>query len=212
MSAESAKLTDRQRRSRQRLRKAYGIGLLVLILAALICSDHVGLFGRVPTDDLERYDGQTFWCAEVVDGDTLDIGIPDPTNDRKNTRIRLWGVDTPELERDGRPPEHFAEEAAYLAHHLANGKQLTLRLVPGRTRGGYDRLLAYVTLPDGQMLNQLLIETGAGYADPRFDHDLMDKFLDLQDAAMEQRIGLWAEITEDQLPDYWQGKLRLPTD
>ena len=183
--------------------------MLLLIVAALICSDHVGLFGRAPTDDLERYDGQTFWCVKVIDGDTLDVGIPDPDHDSRTTRIRLWGINTPELGKDGREPEHFALEAAYLAHELADGKQVTLHLVPGRTRGGYERLLAYVILPDGRMLNRVLIETGAGYADPRFDHDLMEEFLALQDAAMAQRIGLWAEITEDKLPHYWQGKLDL---
>ena len=210
MSQEPAKLTDRQRRSRQRLQKACGIGLLLLIVAALICSDYVGLFGRTPKGDLERYDGETFWCVNVVDGDTFDINLPDRTTTRNRTRVRLWGVDTPELGKDNRPPEHFALEAAYLAHELASGKQLTLQLVPDRTRGEYDRLLAYVVLPDGRMLNRVLIETGAGYADPRFPHDLMDEFLALQNAAMAQRIGLWADITEDRLPDYWQGKLDLP--
>ncbi|MHC4985937.1 MAG: thermonuclease family protein, partial [Planctomycetota bacterium] len=192
MSPEPAKLTDRQRRSRQRVRRVYGIALLIVIVVILVCSDHVGLFGRAPKDDLGRYDGQTFWCVKVIDGDTLDVNIPDPTNDHKTTRIRLWGVNTPELGKDGRPPEYFALEAAYLAHELADGKQLTLHLVPGHTRGGYERLLAYVILPDGRMLNRVLIETGAGYADPRYEHDLMAEFLALQDAAMAQRIGLWA--------------------
>ena len=43
-------------------------------------------------------------------------------------------------------------------------------LLPHRTRDKFGRLLNYVYLPDGRMLNRVLIEEGPGFADPRFNH------------------------------------------
>ena len=58
--------------------------------------------GDVPVDDqrtqsdLGRYDRKSFTVVRVIDGDTLDIDIADSTGNWKTTRVRLWGVDTPE--------------------------------------------------------------------------------------------------------------------
>ena len=45
-------------------------------------------------NDLQKYHEKIFTVVNVMDGDTIDIDIPDGKYDR--TRIRLWGVDTPE--------------------------------------------------------------------------------------------------------------------
>jgi len=44
--------------------------------------------------DTEKYHGKTFTVSNVVDGDTIDIDVPD--GEYEHTRIRLWGIDTPE--------------------------------------------------------------------------------------------------------------------
>ena len=46
------------------------------------------------TYDVRKYHGKTFTVVNAVDGDTIDINIPDGKYEQ--TRIRLWGVDTPE--------------------------------------------------------------------------------------------------------------------
>jgi endonuclease YncB( thermonuclease family) len=181
----------------------------VLVIGAM-AADRLGVFGLAPPDDLARYDQQTFRVVHVVDGDTLDVGIPDGT--RSTTRVRLWGVDTPELARNDRPADPFGPEARRFTRKLADGQPVTLRLEARRTRGRYGRLLAYVLLPDGRMLNRLLVEQGYAYADPRFEHSLKRQFASLQKRAIRRRVGLWAEITRRELPSYYRQSLRLPAE
>ena len=51
--------------------------------------------GQQPlADDILKYHSKSFLVIKVVDGDTIDIDVPDEPYD--HTRIRLWGVDTPE--------------------------------------------------------------------------------------------------------------------
>ena len=71
--------------------------------------------------DFEKYHAKTFTVAGVVDGDTIDIDIPDGRN--KTTRIRLWGVDTPETKNPKLGVMYFGPEAADFTKKLATKTQ-----------------------------------------------------------------------------------------
>ena len=211
MPAPSAKLTGRQRRLRRGLRKTVWFAVAAPVIISLVVADRAGLFGARPLDDRAKYEGVACRVVRVVDGDTLDVDIPDGPN--AHTRIRLWGVDTPEAHRPYTPVQHFAPEASDFTERLTMGREVTLRLEPARrTRDNpeYNRLLAYVILPDERMLNRLLVAQGYGYADPRYQHTFMDDFLDLQDQAHAAGRGLWANPNPDHLPDYLPPKLTRP--
>ena len=202
-----------RRRRRQALRRAIKLGAVALAVALMVLADRVGLFGRGPESDSETYNRGTFRVTHVVDGDTLDVDTPDTLTGRATTRVRLWGVDTPETVKPGSAVEHFGPEASDFTERLCQGKTVRLELVAGKTRGKYGRLLAYVTLPDGKMLNAELIERGFGYADPRFTHPRLGEFGDLQRKAMRGRKGLWKNVRPDDLPYYYRTgphKLTLP--
>ena len=98
----------------------------------------------------------------VIDGDTIDVTIAGRTE-----RVRLLGIDTPEIAHDaftGRPANHaecLGDEAS----------ALTGRLIPAGTtvrlerdivgRDDYGRLLAYVyRTNDGLFVNEHLVRTG----------------------------------------------------
>ncbi len=209
MPRQHPKLTDTQRRRRYLIRRLTRLLLIVAAVAAVAVADRCGVFGRQPTADRAAYDGRTVTCVKVVDGDTLDVDLPNGRH--ATTRIRLWGVDTPETVKEDTPVQHFGPEATALTKQLVLDKPVTLRLEPnGNTRGKHGRLLAYVILPDGRMLNRVLLETGHAYADPRYDHHLRGEFLDLQNRARKKRLGLWASVTPADLPYYWRDKLELP--
>ena len=157
---------------------------------------------------MEKYDGKTFLVVNVVDGDTLDVGVPDGKFGR--TRIRLWGVDTPETVKPNTPPQHFGLEASEFVKRTCQDETVTLRLEPRQTRDKHNRLLAYVILSDGRMLNRALIEAGYGYADLRFRHKHMTEFKRLQREAKQARRGLWKNPTNSDLPYYYRDKLKLP--
>jgi len=211
MATPPAKLTRQQRRRRRLLRRAARLAVAAIVVIALVLADRAGLFGRRPLDDRARYNGATCRVVRVIDGDTLDVNIPDGRYD--HTRIRLWGVDTPETVHPDKPTQHFGPEASAMTRQLALDEHVTLRLEPtGRTRDNkeYNRLLAYVILPDGRMLNRVLIAQGYGYADPRYDHQFAADFAKVQAGARQGRLGLWWAVTNDDLPFYYHNKLELP--
>ena len=188
-------------------RKAVWTLLTVALLAGLIAADRAGVFGRRPLPDEAKYDGKAFHVVRVIDGDTIDINVPD--GKYPHTRIRLWGVDTPETVKPDTPVQHFGPEASRFTKRACSSRQVTLRLERRDLRDRYERLLAYVILPDGRMLNRVLIEEGYGYADPRFEHTHQREFRKAQDAARTAGRGLWKDVTDADLPYYYRGKLAL---
>ena len=141
--------------------------------------------------------------VRVVDGDTLDVRIGGRVE-----RVRLIGVDTPEVheseklyrdaERSGRDVETIralgARASEFVKGLVHPGDTVTLEF-DWQRRGKYGRLLAYVYLPDGRMLNEVIICSGYGMAYTRFPfrQDLMDRFLACQRKARAKGLGLWAE-------------------
>ena len=85
--------------------------------------------------------------VRVVDGDTADAG--------RRRQVRFLGIDAPEMERDGRPAEFMAHKSKDFVAELIQGK--TVRLEYDRERyDRYGRLLAYLFLPDGAMVNAVV--------------------------------------------------------
>jgi micrococcal nuclease len=125
-------------------------------------------------------------CIRVVDGDTIIIrqGTNEPV------RVRLIGVDTPESVRPESPVEYFGKEAAAFTRRMARGKEVRLEFDQERY-DKYDRLLAYVFLPDGKMLNQEIIRQGYGHVFQKFPFKYRRNFRKLEREARENKRGLW---------------------
>lgn len=157
----------------------------------------------IAVDDWSRYHDRSFRVARVVDGDTLDIEAPD--GDKPVTRIRLWGVDTPETGHGRLPLMHYGPEATAFAKKTLDGRRVHIVLSPKRTRGKYGRLLAYVFLRrGGRMFNEMLLQEGYAYADLRFKHHYFDRFKSLEKLARKAGVGLWAKVTLDKMPPWKQ--------
>lgn len=154
-------------------------------------------------DDFTKYHTRVFTVVKVVDGDTLDINLPD--GKYKTTRIRLLGVDTPETVKPNAPVMHYGTEASAFAKKTAMHQQVTILLDQiSPTRDKFGRLLAYIKLPDGRILNEVLIKEGYGYADLRFKHSFFKSYAQLMYKAQKNKIGLWKEVRFDQLPPWLQ--------
>lgn len=195
-----------------RYRKACIIALCLSIGTVFIWIDRSSLHHRrrghpkseeqARAYDLEKYNRKIFTIVKIVDGDTIDIDIPDANKD--STRIRLWGIDSPETQSRYNSVMYFGPEAAEFAEKSALGKQITVYLEEHSTRGKYGRLLAYVQLPDSRFLNEVLLSEGFAYADRRFRHSLYQKYKQLESSARRQQKGLWANVTREQLPEWLQ--------
>ena len=188
--------------------------LCLLLLVVLIWLDHSPVSRRWQSQpqtseqatalDFKKYHAKTFTILNVVDGDTIDIDVPDGNGNY--TRIRLWGVDTPETKNPKTGEMYFGPQAAEFTTELVLGKQVTVYLEEHRTRGYYGRLLAYVQLPDGRLLNEILLTGGFAYADLRFRHSFYNKYKQLEATARSGKKGLWEKVTREQLPEWLQRK------
>ncbi len=188
--------------------------LCLLLAAAFVLLDHSQIrrsWQFLPKSseeakgrDFEKYHGKTFTVLKVVDGDTIDIDVP---NGKYNhTRIRLWGIDTPETKNPETGIMYFGPEAADFTTKSALQKQVTVYLDEADTRDKYKRLLAYIKLPDGRFLNEALLAEGFAYADVRFRHSFYQKYQQLEAAARSQKKGLWLKVTPEQMPKWLRKK------
>lgn len=90
-------------------------------------------------------------CAvsRVIDGDTFVC-----TAHGESYKVRLIGCDTPEL-----PTPEGIEAKEYVEEIMPVGTIVRLELDVG-TYDRYQRILAYVYLPSGDMLNEVLLREG----------------------------------------------------
>ena len=153
--------------------------------------------------DEARYHAQTFSVIRVDDGDTLDIDAPEAG--ARCTRVRLLGIDAPEMGAPDEPQVFFAGEAATYARRFVQGMDVTVYLDEnGPSRGKYGRLLAYIEMADGRFLNELLVSEGYAYADLRFKHSYYHNYRQLEASARALRKGLWDRVSPEQWPSWRQ--------
>jgi micrococcal nuclease len=177
-------------------------------LAMLGAADRAGFFGRAARGDWETYEGRTVRVSRVIDGDTVEVDLPDRGSAR--TRVRLIGVDAPETVHPDRPPGYFGRRASRYLRELLSGREVRLELDRCQLRDRHGRLLAYLALPDGTDVSERLIATGHGYAYPVYRHPRLSRYRQVQKEAMAAGAGLWAGVRETDLPHYYRGRLRLP--
>lgn len=186
-----------------------GRAVLALALAlGVVCARSP----RAPAgSDAARYHDRVFRVVRVVDADTLDIAAPD--GQRPVTRIRLWGVDAPEIAHGTEPDMYFGPQARTFAAQTLTGRDVQVVLSPMRTRDKFGRLLAYVFLDrGGPMFNELLLTEGFAYADGRFDHHYSDRFRRMERQASGSGAGLWTNVSLDKMPPWRQRFERTPKD
>lgn len=127
--------------------------------------------------------------VEVIDGDTVVVRMGEVTE-----HVRLLGIDTPEIAHHGQPGDCFGAEAAIRTAELLPAGT-TIRLARDvEARDMYDRLLAYVLTPDGNMVNlQLAAEGYARELTMTPNTRVADHVAAAVDRARDASLGLWAQ-------------------
>lgn len=124
--------------------------------------------------------------VNVVDGDTIDVTV-----DGVEYRVRYIGIDTPETVHPTRGVEPYGKEASVRNVQLVEGKTVYLEKDVSET-DQYGRLLRYVWLEDGSMVNETLVAEGyAQVATYPPDVRYTDRFTELQRVARAEGRGLW---------------------
>ncbi|MGQ9556206.1 MAG: thermonuclease family protein [Anaerolineae bacterium] len=124
--------------------------------------------------------------VEVVDGDTIKVSIGGVIY-----TVRYIGMDTPETKHPNKPIEWMGPEAASANEALVGGQTVYLEKDVSET-DQYGRLLRYVWLTDGRMVNEELVRQGyAQVSTYPPDVRYVDRFLRAQREAREAGRGLW---------------------
>jgi micrococcal nuclease len=133
----------RRRRSSRSL-SAHNIGTAFFVVALAACVGYANLpgdaGGGAPTG-AESFTGRV---TRVVDGDTFWISSA-------SERIRVWGLDAPEVDMPG------GSQATAALSSLISGQQLTCRQ---RDIDRYGRIVGQCFLPDGRDITTVMIASG----------------------------------------------------
>lgn len=126
--------------------------------------------------------------ARCFDGDTLKLA------DRRI--VRLAGIDAPELAHDGEKAQFYARQSREELNRLAKGRKVRLFAAGIDSRDRHGRIVADARLEDGQSLSDLMLSRGAAFYYPHQDQSpqLQERLRALQEQAISERRGLWAEL------------------
>ena len=143
---------------------------------------------QTATGNVENSQPGMWHVVRDIDGDTIDVQMGS-----QKERVRLLGVDTPETHDPRKPVQCFGLAAAAHTKSLVEGKNVRLEPDPQDSdRDKYGRLLRYVYLPDGTLVNAELIQDGWGFAYTVFPIEKLDQFRALEADARDHNRGLWA--------------------
>lgn len=156
--------------------------LLLALLPTRIALSQLDSHIYLPLVSRNAFGFQVTWAtvSRVIDGDTVELS--------SGQRLRYIGIDTPELTN---PRECYAVEAYLKNRELVQGKRVALRKDVSET-DRYGRLLRYVYLPNGEMVNAILVREGYALV-ATFPPDVMfaELFVQLEGEAREAGRGLW---------------------
>jgi micrococcal nuclease len=122
----------------------------------------------------------------VVDGDTIDVaGIG---------RVRLLGIDAPEIGSGFDTPAPFAIDAKNRLADLVANRWVRLEY-EGAARDTYNRRLAYVLLDSSTCVNVILVREGLARVSARVSLSRLGELKSAEATARAFRRGIWSAGT-----------------
>jgi micrococcal nuclease len=163
---------------------------LITLLVLGVVSTQSGWLGQKPKAAVSQVQPGFYTIDHYVDGDTIAVNM----NGSVET-VRFIGVDTPETHKPNTPVQCYGPvAAAYTQERIKAFGKVRLQADPLDTnRDRYGRLLRYVYLPDGTLLDEDLIKTGHGFAYLGFPFEKSAQFAADQSTAKAGKVGLWRQ-------------------
>lgn len=163
----------------KRILKAKKLSLsLLIVIIALIFSFNQGFNAFLPQQNLEKE--LTGKVSKVIDGDTIELLTKEnPYNHIAKLKIRLYGIDAPELK------QAYGKEAKEFLSALILKQEVSLII---ENKDKYDRFVGTLFLK-GQDINKEMVKNGYAHAYESFSK----KYLAEQANAKMFKLGLWQD-------------------
>ena len=160
---------------------------LALLILLVSLAQQYGWFDRAKQATIDVQPGY-YRVTEFSDGDTIAVNM-----NGRHEKIRMIGVDTPETHDPRKPVQCFGQAASDFTKQLIGSSTVRLEADPlNSNRDRYDRLLRYVYLPDGRLVNAEIIVRGYGFAYTSFPFGKLEDFKTYEKEAREAGRGLWS--------------------
>ena len=145
----------------------------------------VAVFQLSSTLDVRR--SESVVVKAVIDGDTIEVST--------YGRVRLLGIDAPEIGRGFDTPAPFGREARDRLIALVLNRWVRLER-DGPERDAYNRHLAYVMREDGVFVNAALVRDGLARVTARLPLSRLDELKRAEREAQTFRKGIWGSAPQ----------------
>lgn len=163
------------------------ITLVVVIVLLMYGAAQQAGWIRQTSKTLDKNQPGLYSIDHFIDGDTIAVNM-----NGKVENVRFIGIDTPETHKPNTPVQCYGPAAAAFTKNTIGRNRV--RLVSdslSTDRDRYARLLRYVYLPDGTLVNERLVQDGYAFYYPYFPFTKSNAFAADQQTAMAGHKGLW---------------------
>jgi len=116
--------------------------------------------GKTETSDQTDFSYRVDKVTKIVDGDTIDVMLDLGFDIKYKSRVRLFGIDTPESRtRDKVEKKYGLLSKKFLQEQIKKSKKVTIKTYKGDETGKFGRILGDVFL-DGKSVNSLMCTKG----------------------------------------------------
>ena len=128
--------------------------------------------------------------TRVADGDTLTL----VTREGTTLKVRLYGIDTPEIRHERLPGQPYGKEAKAALTALVLGRRVTVEIVDIDT---HKRMVGIVRR-SGEDINLAMIRSGVAWAYRRYlSAPYASEYIAAEKEARSRRLGLWKQANPD---------------
>ncbi len=171
-------------------RRLYSLILSLVVFGVYALGQQLGWFGQ-PASKIEQQNPGLYRVVRFADGDTITVDM-----NGTNETVRMIGVDTPETHDPDTPVQCYGPAASAYTKNLIGDQKVRLEADPtNQNRDRYKRLLRYIYLPDGRLVQEELIKNGYGFAYTSFPFTKKADFIALEKTAKAGNKGLWGNCT-----------------
>ena len=179
----------------------------ILLLSLLVLLTASSAISQTP----ER--GVNGFVASVSDGNTLTV----ETKDRRKLKVRLYGIDAPELDRINRktrritiPGQPFGIEAKSSLSSMVFGRDVRLEIMDSDRH----RAMVSIVWRGEKNVNLEMIKAGMAeaYAENLKDQPYRDQFLQAEKETKAKSLGIWSQGIIYERPSDFRKRMKIRVD